>query len=465
MSRIALYGGAFDPPHIAHLFAVTALLARDDVDEVWLLPAAGHVFGKRMSPFADRVEMLKAAMAGLSTEVCEVENERTGESRSYDTLSLLSERHPEHEFILALGADNLAERHRWYQFDELVARWPVIAFDRPGYSRALDEVRHESWCRPSVALPAISSTEIRAALRGGGSPRALGWLPDAVRERASTLYARPAEGPPIQILGAGRAGRAMAAALRGAGRAVRVWNRSESVHADTWGPLPDLSDAPTWLLCVSDGALEGLAERLVPQAAGQTALHCAARLDRAVLAPLAEVGVETGSIHPLQSLRGDGTDRLLGAFCAIEGSEAARAEGEELARSMGARPVELPAGTKGAYHAAAVLAANFCTTLGAGGVAVLVDLGVDGVTARDMLLPLLRGTLEHFASTDGIAALTGPFSRGDLSAVEAHVAALRIHGPAWFDAYAAMARATAAWLGWSPEKCAALEALLSSEAC
>lgn len=464
MARVALYGGAFDPPHIAHLFAVTALLARDDVDAVWLLPAADHVFGKRMTPFAERVEMLRAAAAGLAAEVCEVEAERAGESRSFDTLTLLSERHPEHRFMLALGADNLAERHRWYRFDDLVARWPVVAFDRPGYSRALDAVRDEPWCRPAVPLPAISSTEIRAALRGGGDPGALAWLPDAIRDRAARLYGGSVEGGArVQVVGAGRCGRALASALRGAGWPVRVWNRRASPHADATGPLTGLPAAPLWLLCVSDGALPEVATRLAGHAgiSGSAMLHCAARLGRDVLAPLADVGAETGSIHPLQSLRGDGRDRLRGAFCAIEGTAAATSSAERLARAMGATPVGLPPGTKGAYHAAAVLAANFCTTLGAGGVAVLSALGIPPQTARDMLVPLLRGTIEHFADTEGAAALTGPFSRGDLEAVAAHVRALQMHGGEWVAPYEAMARATAAWLGWDAERRAELEAVLS----
>ncbi len=467
MANVAIYGGAFDPPHIAHLFAVTGLLARADVDEVWLLPAADHVFGKEMASFDDRVAMLRAAiepLASAAIEICEIEAEREGVSRSYDTLELLSATHPEHSFLLALGADNLTERHRWHRFDELVERWPVVAFGRPGHQAALAEVRDEPWCRPAACLPDISSTAIRAALRGGGDPIALDALPDTIRTAAAALYG-PVPTPPVQILGAGRAGRALASALRGGGLTVRVWNRSPSDHADAHGPLPDLSAARTWLLCVHDGVLAEVATRLAAEAAGSeghVALHCAGRLGADVLAPLAAAGVETGSLHPLQSLRGDPSmDRLAGSFCAVEGSAVARQEAERLVGVMGAHAVTLPDGAKGAYHAAAVFAANFCTVLGAGGVALLHALGVPATTARDMLVPLLRGTIEHFAATEGPAALTGPFSRGDLEAVADHVAALRQHAPEWLDAYAALARASAEWLGWPAERRARLEQLLS----
>ena len=466
MANVAIFGGAFDPPHVAHLFAVTGLLARSDVDEVWILPAADHVFGKRMAPFSDRVAMIRAAVAPLASaavRICEIEAERTGPSRSYDTLDQLSALHPEHGFLLALGADNLTERHRWYRFDDLVARWPVVAFGRPGHGAALAEVRDEPWCRPAVQLPDISSTDIRAALRGGGSPAALDALPDAIRAAAAALYP-PMATPPVQVLGAGRAGRAIAAALRGAGLTVRVWNRSASPHADAHGALPDLRASRTWLLCVHDGALQGLARRIANEMGrcrGHVALHCAGRLDAGILGALADVGAETGSLHPLQSLRGDpSVDRLSGAFCAVEGSPAARQQAEWLVGQMGAHAVTLPAGTKGAYHAAAVLAANFATVLGAGGVALLEAIGVPPPTSRDMLVPLLRGTIEHFAKAEGTAALTGPFARGDLAAVADHVAALSRHAPEWLGVYRSLARAAAVWLGWSDDRLTQLEALL-----
>ncbi len=108
-----------------------------------------------------------------------------------------------------------------------------------------------------------------------------------------------------------------------------------------------------------------------------------------------------------------------------------------------------------------MLSANFATVLGAGGVALLTALGVEPGTARDMLVPLLRGTLDHFAVTEGAAALTGPFARGDLDAVRAHLAAIDRHAPAWRPAYVALARVAAGWLGWDGARQASLEEIVS----
>ena len=113
--RVALYGGAFDPPHLAHVFTLTWLLQLADVDEIWVLPAASHVFGKRMSPFEARLAMLQAVLDALGSpriRICTIETELPGTGRTFDTLSALQARHPDHAFRLVLGADNLSEADR-----------------------------------------------------------------------------------------------------------------------------------------------------------------------------------------------------------------------------------------------------------------------------------------------------------------------------------------------------------------
>ncbi|MCA9547321.1 MAG: DUF2520 domain-containing protein [Myxococcales bacterium] len=470
MARVALYGGAFDPPHSAHVFAVTWLLGAADVDEVWLLPTAQHTFAKAMSPFEVRCGLLEAALAPFDparVRVCRVEAERPGVSRTFDTLSALAERYPAHDFRLVIGADNLAERHRWHRFDELVTRWPVIAFGRPGFEGALAAVEGAPWCTAGPTLPDVSSTAIRAALAGVGDPAALRWLPAAVEGAARGLYGGDGQAPlgPVAVLGHGRAGAAFAAAFRAAGIAVRTWNRSPQRGADADGPWPTwLADCRIWVLGISDPAIAEVAATLAdhPAAAGRTVLHLAGRLGAEVLAPLAAVGAHTGSLHAMQSLRGaESAGHLRGAWCGCEGDGVARAAARALATRIGALPVDVPAGAKGAWHGAAVLSANFITPLAAGGQALLQTMGLDPETARQVLAPLQRGTVEHTARVPAVEALTGPLARGDLAAVADHVAALAARAPTFLPAYQALARTTAAWLDWPPAQHAALEAALT----
>lgn len=455
--RVAIYGGAFDPPHLAHVFTITYLLTRDDVDAVWVLPAADHAFGKRMTAYAKRREMLEMLVEQLGTSrvrVDDIETESTG--RTFDTLTLLSERHPSHAFTLVIGADNLTESHRWHRFDALVERFGVIALGRPGHERALAEAAKQPWCQAGPALPGVSSTRLRAALRGG-DPEALRWLPPVLSEIAAPLYSDLAprtDLPSVWIFGGGRLGTSLAAAWRAAGVDVRgVWRRSID------GELPAEAPADVWIVAVSDPAIPEMATRLSALPQPSFVLHCAGRFDASVLAPLS---CALGSLHPLQSI-GDDPGALRGAICAVEGAPKAVEVARQLAGAFGGRPVVVPSGEKPAYHAAAVVSANFMTTLAAAGIALLEAIGIDAPTARRMLTPLWQGTLSRNATLDASEALTGPMARGDLDAIQAHVAAIGRHAPQFSAAYAELARTTAAWLHWSEPAKAALDDALTPQ--
>lgn len=452
--RVAIYGGAFDPPHLAHVFTITYLLTRDDVDAVWVLPAADHAFGKRMTAYPQRramLDMLLESLGNPQLRVDDIEAESTG--RTFDTLSLLAERHPDHDFTLVIGADNLTESHRWHRFDELVHRFGVIAMGRPGHERALAEAAQQPWCQAGPTLPGVSSTRLRSALRGG-DPEALRWLPPVLTEMATPIYAKRAprtDLPSVWIFGGGRLGTSLAAAWRAAGVEVRgVWRRSVD------GALPKTAPADVWVIAVSDPAIPEMAKRLAALPPPSVALHCAGRFDASILSPL---NCARGSLHPLQSI-GDDPGALRGAICAVEGAPEAVKAARQLAESFGGRPVTVPSGEKPAYHAAAVVSANFMTTLAAAGVALLEAIGIDAPTARRMLTPLWQGTLNRNASLDAAEALTGPLARRDLDAIAAHVGAIARHAPQFSAAYAELTRTTAAWLNWPASDRAALDAAL-----
>ncbi|MEZ4475292.1 MAG: DUF2520 domain-containing protein [bacterium] len=214
-----------------------------------------------------------------------------------------------------------------------------------------------------------------------------------------------------------------------------------------------------WILAVSDPAITPLAARLAAHPhRPAVALHCAGRLDQAALAPLA--GIALGSLHPLQAL-GDDPGALRGCFCGIEGDAPAREAALALVRAFGGQAVQIPAGEKAAWHAAAVLSANFVATLTGGGVALLAALGIDEARARALLVPLLRGTIGRLKDLPAPEALTGPLARADLDAVRAHVAALQRHAPLFLPAYQQLADTTARWLDWDAARRAALADALS----
>jgi predicted short-subunit dehydrogenase-like oxidoreductase (DUF2520 family) len=207
----------------------------------------------------------------------------------------------------------------------------------------------------------------------------------------------------VAIVGAGRLGRALAAALSDAGR-------------DVIGPLgrgADAAQADAVLLCVPDAEIAHAAARIAP---GRLVGHCsgATRLD--VLTPH-----EAFSLHPLMTVTEHGAT-FAGAGAAIAGTtpralELARA----LATDLGMRPVQVPEDLRTTYHAAASIASNFLITLESAAERVAGRAGVD----RALLAPLVRATVENWARLGAERALTGPVARGDEVTVAAQREAVR----------------------------------------
>jgi predicted short-subunit dehydrogenase-like oxidoreductase (DUF2520 family) len=222
------------------------------------------------------------------------------------------------------------------------------------------------------------------------------------------------------IIGAGRMGRGLAAALEHRGQPVRLLGRDRRPDAARGVQLV--------LLAVPDGAVEPLAAELARQRAiepEQVVLHLSGLLDRGALLPLVPTGAGLGSFHPLQTVAEPATapDLLRGAYAGLEGDERALAAGEQLAAWLAMRPVRLAPGGKPAYHAGAVIASNYTVALAAVAEGLARRAGVSAGDARALYLPLIRGTLANL-ELGPVAALTGPIRRGDEATVRCHLAAL-----------------------------------------
>lgn len=226
--------------------------------------------------------------------------------------------------------------------------------------------------------------------------------------------------PLTAIVGAGRMGRGLTAALERSGHPVRLVGRDRRPGA-TRG-------ADVVLLAVPDDAIQALAAELAREGAiggEQVVLHLSGLLDRAALDPLLSTGAGLGSFHPLQTVADPATapELLRGAYAGLEGDERALAAGERLAGLLGMRPVRLAPDAKASYHAGAVFASNYAVVLAAVAERLARRAGVSPGDARSVYLPLMRGTLANLALGPA-AALTGPIRRGDEETVRRHLATL-----------------------------------------
>lgn len=166
--RIALYGGSFNPPHLAHQLACATLLAagRPRVDEVWLIPTFQHAFDKPLVPYGHRVAMCETAarIFGGRVLVSRIEEELGGASYTSRTLAALRARDPSADFVWVIGADLVEERVRWHAWAELERSLDFLIIGRRGAAAAPLSPRDH---RVPIELPAVSSTETRRRLAAG----------------------------------------------------------------------------------------------------------------------------------------------------------------------------------------------------------------------------------------------------------------------------------------------------------
>lgn len=239
----------------------------------------------------------------------------------------------------------------------------------------------------------------------------------------------------LTIVGSGRAGSSIAAAVRQVGIDVTVVGR-------TFGP--EAISGRCVLLCVPDSEIRAAAAALTPADGPPRAVgHISGAT---TLGPLAEAGATDGtfSLHPLQTIPEPDTD-LTGAHAAVSGSSPemlALATG--LAEAAGMHAFQVREEDRAVYHAAASIASNFLVALEQTAADLLGDIGIE--QPREVLAPLVSRTLENWIAA-GPDALTGPIARGDRVTVDRHREALAESSPEVLSLYNAMAGRTAALVG------------------
>jgi nicotinate-nucleotide adenylyltransferase len=179
MRRVALFGGSFNPPHVAHQLVALYVL-ETVVDEVWFVPTYSHPFGKELAAFDHRVAMceLAAAPLGARAQVSRAEHELAQKpdfvsSRTLDLIEHLYAKHTDAQFQLVVGADILGETDKWHRWDEVTRRAPLIVIGRGGFELPAGSVE------TGIVMPEVSATRVREML-AAGTPGVAALLPQTV---------------------------------------------------------------------------------------------------------------------------------------------------------------------------------------------------------------------------------------------------------------------------------------------
>ena len=259
----------------------------------------------------------------------------------------------------------------------------------------------------------------------------------------------------VGVLGAGRVGAVLGAALQAAGHDVTAVSavsaaslrRAEELLPGV--PVVAADEVPRGkslvLLTVPDDALADLVAGLAATDAlqpGQLIAHTSGLHGLAVLAPATRLGCLPLALHPVLPFAGTQVDvaRLHGASFGVTAPEPLRPVAEALVVEMGGEPVWVPDELRPLWHAALAHGANHLVTLVASAADLLRAAGVQ--EPGRVLGPLLGAALDG-ALRSGDTVLTGPVARGDAGTVRAHLDVLAEAAPEVLAAYVAMARLTA----------------------
>ena len=258
----------------------------------------------------------------------------------------------------------------------------------------------------------------------------------------------------VGVVGAGRVGAALAAALASAGHEiVAAAGESDASHRRIAELLPGTpNEKPSsvarscdlLLLTVPDDMLPNVVAVLSASGAirpGQYVVHTSGRHGLAVLEDARAVGARPVAMHPAMTFTGTAVDlgRLPGCVFGLTAGPGERAFAEGLVADLGGRAMWVPEEMRTLYHAGLAHGANHLVTLVTQAMELLAAAGADDPAGT--LRPLLTAALDN-ALDEGDAALTGPIVRGDVNTVRAHLADITANAPQTLASYVAMARAS-----------------------
>jgi nicotinate-nucleotide adenylyltransferase len=167
MAKTGLFFGSFNPIHAGHLIIASYMANFTDIDEVWLVVSPQNPLKEKrgLGNMYDRLEMARLATENAEKlSVSDIEFKLPQPSYTVDTLAHLHEKYPSRNFVLIMGADNLASLRKWKNYEVILRDYQIYVYPRPAADTA-DWTGHPSITFTATPQMEISSTFIRQALK------------------------------------------------------------------------------------------------------------------------------------------------------------------------------------------------------------------------------------------------------------------------------------------------------------
>ncbi len=184
--KLGVYGGTFDPLHLAHLIIAEFAREKYKLDKLLFVPSLipPHKLSRKITSAGHRLQMLRLGIEGNDYfDICDYEILKNGTSYTVDTLRHLQQKYnlTREMIFLIIGADNLADFHLWKQPERIVEMAQIVVAGRPNYENS--DSRFQALTL-DIPLLEISASFIRERVKQGGSIKYL--TPTAVEAYIKT---------------------------------------------------------------------------------------------------------------------------------------------------------------------------------------------------------------------------------------------------------------------------------------
>lgn len=172
MKKAGLFFGSFNPIHIGHLIIASYFVDNTDIDEIWFVPSPHNPLKNKASLLDDRQRLYMVQLAiedDNRFKVSNIELHLPQPSYTIHTLEVLREKHPDNQFVLLLGSDNLETLHKWKNFEQILEYYQIYVYMRPETTIPERWAQHPKILCFQAPMMQISSSFIRQQIKAGHS--------------------------------------------------------------------------------------------------------------------------------------------------------------------------------------------------------------------------------------------------------------------------------------------------------
>ncbi len=189
--KVGLFFGSFNPIHVGHMVLANYMLAFTDLDRIWFVVSPHNPLKKKSSLLDEkqRLHLVNLAIGDNNKlKASNIEFKLPQPSYTINTLAHLKEKHPQNEFVLIMGADNLQSFHKWKNYEEILKQYELYVYPRIQSSSEKAELKFNSTKIKMVNAPVIelSSTLIREAIKEKKDVRY--FMPEAVGQYIQEMH-------------------------------------------------------------------------------------------------------------------------------------------------------------------------------------------------------------------------------------------------------------------------------------